>query len=218
MITRLILIRHGITDWNRQKRYCGRKDISLSSEGKIQAAKLRRRLRSVSFDRVYSSDRKRAMQTARIIFKGFKITRIKGLKELNFGMLEGLTHEEIMKRHALIYQKWLRDPFRNHIPGAEAMGVFKKRVNAAIKKIARFHPGETIAIVCHAGTIAIYVYSILKGRNFWRYVPSAGTITVVEYKNGKPKIKHRDGSQVEAELSPGKGQFKIGSRTVPKKE
>lgn len=189
MITRLILIRHGITDWNRQRRYCGCRDVVLSSEGKNQAAKLRRRLRSVSFDRVYSSDRKRAMQTAKIIFKGFRITRIKELRELNFGALEGLTHEEIMKKHGATYKKWLIDPFSNRIPRTETMSVFKKRVNSAIKNIVRLHPGKTVAIVCHAGTIAIYVHSILKSRNFWRCVSSAASITLAEYNGGKARIK-----------------------------
>jgi len=98
MITRLILIRHGMTDWNKEKKYCGRRDIPLSDEGKNQALKLSRKLKSVNFDGVYSSDKKRAIQTARIIFKGLRITKIKGLKELDFGVFEGLTHEEIMKK------------------------------------------------------------------------------------------------------------------------
>lgn len=189
MLTRLILLRHGITEWNKEGRYCGCKDIDLSSKGKAQAARLRKRLKAVKFSRVYSSDRKRALQTARIIFNGARITKVEGLREINFGVFEGLRHKEIIKRYPDAYEKWLRDPFKNSIPKAERLNSFRRRVNSAIKRIIRMNPGKTILAVCHGGTIGIFVSSILKTRDFWRYVPALASITIVEYKRGKPVIK-----------------------------
>lgn len=189
MITQLVLIRHGMTEWNKDMRYCGYKDVGLNSQGKAQAERLASGLRSFEFHRIYSSDRKRALQTSRIVFNGAKIIKAEALREINFGCLEGLTHEEIMEKYADAYEKWLKDPFKNCIPGAEPMAAFKKRVQLAIRKIACINRGKTIAITCHGGVIGIFVSGILKSKNFWRYVPSSASVTIVEYKRGRPSVK-----------------------------
>ncbi len=189
MTTKLVLIRHGITKWNKEGRYCGYKDVGLSSEGKAQVVKLRERLRLENhFDRIYCSDRKRALQTKAILFGRIDFARVKGLREINFGVLEGLKHDEIMEKYPEVYKEWLADPYKGRIPRAETMQVFKKRVGAAIKKIVLSNRGKTIAVVCHGGVIAIFVSSILKSRDFWSYVPSPASTTIVEYKNNKYKI------------------------------
>jgi broad specificity phosphatase PhoE len=189
MITRITLIRHGITEWNKSGRYCGCKDIALSKDGQSQAKKLAKRLEAATFDKIYSSDRKRALQTARIIFKKARIIKVTSLREINFGILEGLRHKEIMKKYPSVYKRWLNDPYQDCIPRAEAMSVFKKRVKRGIEKIIRLNAGKDLAIVCHGGVIGIFVSSILKKNDFWCYVPKGASLTVVEYKDGKPKIK-----------------------------
>src|SRR3989344_5403927 len=113
-MTRLVLIRHGITEWNKEGRYCGHKDIDLSVEGRAQAERLGRKLKAVKFDKVYCSDRKRAFQTGRIIFKGSGLTIVKELREINFGVLEGLRHEEAAEEYGDLYKKWLKDPYKNN--------------------------------------------------------------------------------------------------------
>ena len=188
MATKLILIRHGITSWNKQKRYCGRLDVGLSRQGRGQAEKLARTLKGLPVDKIYCSDKKRALQTCRIIFAGTKFSKEKGLREINFGMLEGLRHKQIMKKYGAVYENWIKDPYRNHIPKAEKMQDFKKRVCACINKIARHNPDKTVALVCHGGVIGIFVSSIHRSKNFWHYVPKATSVTVVKYNNGKPRI------------------------------
>lgn len=198
-MTRLVLIRHGITEWNKEKRYCGHKDIGLSAEGRSQARLLGKRLGAARFDRIYCSDRKRAMQTARILFKKTDIVLKAGLREINFGILEGLRHEEIMKKYADIYGKWLRDSFRNNIPEAEPMGSFKKRVVRALAGIAGSNPGRTVAVVCHGGVIAIFLTGISKNKDFWSCVPSPASITTVEHTNGRSRVKKfNDTAHLEA--------------------
>jgi len=202
MTTKLILIRHGITEWNKEGRYCGYKDVNLSSQGKLEVIKLRKSLNKISFDRIYCSDRKRALQTRAILFgSGFgkrkpnhgllarsNFTKLKGLREINFGVFEGLKHDEIMEKYPEIYKEWLTDPYKDRIPNAESMQVFKKRVQATINKILRFNRGKTIAVVCHGGVIGIFVSSILRSGDFWSYVPSAASATIVEYRNNRFKI------------------------------
>jgi len=203
MMTKLILIRHGVTQWNKQKRYCGRRDIGLSSHGKIQAMKLRNRFNGVEFDKIYCSDRKRALQTCSILFgngfgnrkpnhglgAGRDFIKVKGLREIDFGVFEGLRHEEILEKYPKLYKDWLADPYKGRIPEAEPMGVFKERVHAAIRKILQANRGKTIAVVCHGGVIGIFVSSILKSRSFWKFVPSPASVTIVEYNMSKLSLK-----------------------------
>ncbi len=188
-ITRLILIRHGLTLWNKSGRYCGCKDVALSKEGKAQAKRLSNLLKDAKFDKIYSSDRKRALQTARIIFKKAKIVKAPLLREINFGAIEGLRHKDILKKYPVIYRNWIKDPYKTCLPKAEPMNEFKKRVIQGITRIVRLNPGKELAIVCHGGVISILIGSILKKNNFWKYVPKGASLTVVEYKNGLPKIK-----------------------------
>ena len=189
MATKLFLIRHGITKWNKQKRYCGNRDIDLSSEGRLQALKLRKKLKGVNFDKIYCSNKKRAIHTAGIIFKGARIIKAKDLREISFGIFEGLSYQAIMQKCPGIYQRWLTDPFSVRIPKAEPMSAFKNRVNRALRRIAAKNTAKAVAVVCHGGVIGIFVSSVLKSRNFWRYVPDAASITVAEYKEGKAGIK-----------------------------
>lgn len=189
MVTRLFLIRHGITEWNMQKRYCGRKDVSLSGEGRAQAVKLRAKLKSISFDRIYCSDRKRALQTREILFGKAPFLKVKGLREINFGALEGLKHSAIMKKYPEVYREWLSDPYKGRIPGAETMQDFRKRVRGVINKIIRDNRGKTVAVVCHGGVIAMFVSSALKSRDFWKFVPLPASVTVIEYERGKIWVK-----------------------------
>lgn len=199
MSVKLILIRHGETEWNYARRYCGHRDISLSPKGRRQALKLCRRMKNEIIHKVYASDRKRAIQTAEIIFNGArKIERIPGLREINFGDFEGLTHKELLKKHNQAYQKWLKDPYHNHVPGGEKLAEFKKRVTAAFKKIASLNRDKTAAVVCHGGVISIFITGILKKTKFWKNIPHSASITIIEHDGNKFKIKlFNDASNVK---------------------
>lgn len=186
MPVRLILIRHGETEWNRKKRYCGSLDVSLNATGRDQARRLRNQLDGVAVDAVYSSSRKRAVETARIIFKKRLIKKKADLRELHFGCFEGLTHCMILKKYASLYRKWLHDPFEVVIPGGENLHDFKKRVLRIFKKIVSRHRGETVAVVCHGGVIGIFFMHLLRKKNFWKLIPKSGSATIVEYKKDKP--------------------------------
>ncbi len=189
MPTKLILIRHGETLWNLKKRYCGFRDIGLSAKGKKQAICLKKRLNSCDIYRVYASDRKRAIQTAKIIFAGIKIHKIPNLKEMHFGIFEGLNYREIMKKYPKIYNAWLRRPFGVVIPKGESSISFRKRVTQALKKIISANKNKTIAVVCHGGSISTFITGILKSNDFWKHIPHAASINIIEEKNNSLKVK-----------------------------
>ncbi len=188
MKTRLYLIRHGITRWNATRRYCGWKDVPLSSDGKAQALRLRTILDGVSFNRMYASDRRRAIQTARILFPRARITKRKGLREINFGVFEGCTGEELSRKYGSVYRRFLRSPFDCRIPRAETLPAFRRRIAAAIKSIVAANEGTTVAVVCHGGAIAVLLSALAKQRVFWRFVPQPASVTIVEYDNGSARM------------------------------
>jgi len=189
MPTKLILIRHGETDFNRKKRYSGFKDVSLNLKGKRQVGKLHKRLKKEVVHKVYASDRSRAIQSARIVFKDRSIESLAGLREIHFGIFEGLTYKEIIKKYPVVYKKWLKDPFRVKIPGGESLVDFRKRVVGELKNIIAKNKNKTVAVVCHGGPISIFVNHILRSKDFWKYIPKSASLSIIEHKNGKSKIR-----------------------------
>jgi len=189
MATKLILIRHGETDLNLKKRYCGFLDIDINAKGRKQASKLCKRLNAEKIDKAYSSDRKRALHTAKIIFRKIKIEKIPGLREMHFGIFEGLTYKQIMEKYPLVYTRWLKQPYSLTIPKGEGLPGFKKRVIAALTKITRLNKNKTIAVVAHGGVISAFLNHILKSKDFWGHIPNSGSLSIIEYRNARPKIK-----------------------------
>ncbi|MBU1852990.1 MAG: histidine phosphatase family protein [Candidatus Omnitrophica bacterium] len=189
MPTRIVLIRHGETDYSLEKRYCGFKDVGLNNKGREQARGLYRRLRNMRVDRVYSSDSMRALHFAEIAFEGLHIETAPELREMNFGVFEGLTHEEIMGRYPEIYARWLSDPFCASIPEGDTLGDLEKRVRDALAKIISINKDKIAAVVTHAGPIKIIVGNILKTKDIWTIKPDLGSITTVEFKDNKGEIR-----------------------------
>jgi len=189
MITKLILIRHGQTEWNLLKRYCGFVDLELNKKGKFQAGKLHKKMKSQSIHKVYASDRKRAVQTAGIVFKNQHIEMMPDLREIHFGVFEGLTQDEILEKYPKIYKRWLKDPYSVTIPKGENLLKFKKRVVSAIKKIVKENSGKTVAVVCHGGAISIFINHLLKSKDFWAQIPKSTAMSVVEFEKNKAKVK-----------------------------
>lgn len=189
MPTRLILIRHGQTAWNRKGKYAGFTDVGLNETGRRQARKLRKRFKEEEIHRVFSSDRRRAIETAAIVFKGRRVETEAVLREIHFGRFEGFTHREILKKYPVVYSRWLRDPFSVKVPGGESLTVFRRRVLGGVKKIISRYPGKTIALVSHGGVISALMMHVLKTKNFWRCIPDSASVSVIEFENGKTGIK-----------------------------
>lgn len=191
MHTKLILVRHGETDWTRRKKYCGITDIGLSKNGKAQAKKLAERLANEKIDKVYSSDLRRAMQFCKLAAGNTHVEKVPALREMNFGIFKGLTHQEIMKRYPEIYEKWLKDPVKITIPKGESLKSFSGRIIKALSKILSRNKNKTIVVFTHGGPIRVYL-CYLKGinlRKIWKIQQNVGCINIIEFKDGKAKIR-----------------------------
>jgi broad specificity phosphatase PhoE len=145
--TTLVLVRHGETDWNRERRVQGQTDVPLNETGRSQALALSAELNGRSFAAVYSSDLVRAYETATILAepRSLVVTPVPALREKHFGSWEGLTDAEVLRR----FPHALAGPWGD----AETPGEVSTRVVAAVSEIVAAHTGEAVLVVTHGGPI-----------------------------------------------------------------
>lgn len=153
--TKILAIRHGETVWNSEGRYQGQTDVALNAAGREQAAGVGRALAGERIDAVYSSDLARAMQTAQVLATqaGLPLRLDQDLREQHFGAFQGLLAAEIDARWPDDHRRWLRREPDFGPPGGETRREFSDRCVGAVLRLAREHPGQTLAIVCHGGVL-----------------------------------------------------------------
>lgn len=141
----LLLARHGETDWNREGRMQGHADPPLNARGREQARDLAARLAGFRLDAIYSSDLRRALETAQIVAEalGLRVTPDPGLREIDVGSWEGLTRAEIEERF----------PGAHAPEDGEPREAFRARVVAAVERIAHAHPDGEVLVVAHGGLV-----------------------------------------------------------------
>lgn len=143
-MTTLLLARHGETDWNLEGRWQGWADPPLNDTGRAQARALAAQLASIPFDAIYSSDLRRAHETAEILAEPHDLPVLvdRDLREIDIGSWSGLTRPEIAERFP-----------NGERPDGETHEQHAQRVRSAVMRIARAHPGERVLLVGHGGTI-----------------------------------------------------------------
>lgn len=163
---RICLIRHGETQWNRERRLQGQIDIALNRNGLAQAEAAARSLERGRFGALYSSDLARAAQTAAAISRHHALapTLDARLRERHFGFFQGLTYDEAERRHPEFYRRFqARETGLAFEEGGESLEVFAARVRSVMSEIARTHAGATVLVVTHGGVLDV-VYRLSTGR------------------------------------------------------
>jgi len=136
---RLILVRHGATDWNQQRRIQGLSNLGLNETGRKQAEALAQSLKDVKVDAIYTSPLRRAQETARAIsrFHQVEVVALDGLKELDVGEVDGLTYEEMRLRHSEFFTKWMSDFTSVRLPGGGTVPELRDQCCAAVQDIVK---------------------------------------------------------------------------------
>ena len=189
---RLLLIRHAESTGNRQRRLQGRADFPLTEHGRRQAQELAAALSRLPVTTVSSSPIRRALHTAEAIagHLGLKVEAQVALQEYDFGELSGLTWPEIRERRPHLIEQLLSDSADfPHYPGEEGREAFRERVCGALWAIADRHTGEeAVAVVTHAGPIAVFLLDVLQ-RGYQRPIPFTldnASVTTVEIAEPLP--------------------------------
>ncbi len=148
---KLILVRHGETDWNRDNRVQGHSDIGLNERGKEQARCLAEHLKDESIIAIYSSPLRRAWETALAIaeFHQLPVQVEPDLAELDVGEMDGLTFEQMRSQYGDILREWMRDAGPVKMPNGESLEELQGRAWAAVQRILHKHPEGTVIVVSH---------------------------------------------------------------------
>ena len=177
-MTRLILIRHGQTDWNAESRWQGQADVPLNSLGLEQAQHLAAELADASIQVIYASDMQRALQTVQPLadLTGLPVRIEHRLREINVGEWQGLLVDEIAARYGDLFHRRQADPSAVTPPGGETVQQVQQRAYPVLDEILERHPHETVAIVAHGFVIALLRLR-LEDRpveDVWQRVPKSG--------------------------------------------
>lgn len=161
--TRILLVRHGQSQGNAERRFGGHSPTPLSELGRRQAEATARALASEGVTAIYSSDLLRAVQTAEPLARatGLEINRASAFRERSVGLLEGLTFEEAAERYPDEYAALLRRDFEHVLAGGESYRQLLDRASAELDRAAEHHRGGTIAAFSHTGTICILVLHLM---------------------------------------------------------
>jgi broad specificity phosphatase PhoE len=165
MSARLFLIRHGRSTWNAAHRIQGIADPPLDDVGLEQANRLAERLKAQPIAAIYSSPLQRARSTAEIIahrLTAVAVINDDRLKELDVGVLTGLTWEEIVVQQPEFAARWMDEGWTTAVSGSEPQTTFRARVLSAIQDIVKQHPDQTVAVVAHGGTFNAYLAACLR--------------------------------------------------------
>jgi alpha-ribazole phosphatase len=185
-VTRLLLIRHAQPEEDVRGRCYGTLDVGLSPAGEEAAERLARDLPS-ALDAVYSSPRRRALQTATRMGE----PRVDGrLSEIDFGELEGRTYEEIEREQPELFHRWMESPTQMRFPGGESWADLRARSRAAVADILEAG-GDAVAIVTHGGVVRAILAGALGLRDERAFALDVGyaRVSIVDWFDSSPVVR-----------------------------
>jgi probable phosphoglycerate mutase len=190
--TMLYLMRHGAIASAKEKRFVGQIDPPLSSEGRRQSERQGRQLMDIAFSQVWSSDLKRAYETAAIVSRnrGLAIMSAPELREIDLGRWDGMAMLQIRKQFPELWQVRGEDIGRFRPPGAESFADLQQRAVPFIRHIAAQSAGNTL-IVTHAGVIRVLLCQVLQMplSHLFRIHLDYGGVTLIQDVNGMSQVK-----------------------------
>lgn len=189
-MTRIILVRHGQTEWNRIERFRGRIDVPLNTTGVWQANQTGQWIsQRWKVTAVYASPLGRAMATAEAIARlcNRPVQPHEGLIDLNFGDWQGKTPAEVQEQWPELYAAWIAQPATVRLPGGESLEDLRLRTNRLLAEIIECHPQETVALVGHTDVNRSILLNILglPTNQIWQLRQSNCAINLIDWLEGK---------------------------------
>jgi broad specificity phosphatase PhoE len=187
-MTRFIIIRHGFSQGNKEKRFSGQMDVPLDAVGVAQARSIERYiLENYKVDCVYASDLCRAVDTVKPLANALSlpIKTMKALREIDVGLWEGMLRSDAARCFPEGHAIYLSTPGLTRFDGGESFAEMRDRALAAVREIVARHEGETVVVATHGGVIRAL-------RTIWENIPLAqmqriphvpnASVTVVRYE------------------------------------
>ena len=186
-MTKILLVRHGQTEWNRVERFRGQADVPLNDTGLAQAEATGKRVGSTwRIDAIYSSPLSRAVKTAEAIARHtqLEVQVLPGFTDIDYGEWQGLSPEEVRQRWPEALDDWYHRPEIAQIPKGESLDDLRRRAMAVLRALIRQHPTDTLALVGHTVINRVTLMAVLGLGNdrFWHIKQDTCAINVIESK------------------------------------
>ena len=187
-MTRIYLVRHGTTDWNKEEIFRGRAECKLNETGKAEAKALALYFEEVPIEGVYSSPLSRAMETARPTAesKGREVVPDPAFTDLDFGAWQGLPLKEAQEKYPDLYRLWREQPGAVSFPRGENLAQVRNRTWEGLNRLAEENPKRTILIVTHRVVTKVLICAALRldDSHFWQVKQDSTAINCFEYSRG----------------------------------
>lgn len=186
---RIVLVRHGQTEWNREERFRGQIDVPLNEVGHAQAQAVARWLADWPIVAVYSSPLSRAVETARPTAQahGLVVQPEPGLLDINYGDWGGLSADEARARDPDLLARWLTDPASVRFPGGEGLADVQARALATVNRLAEQYEDQMVLAVGHVVVNRVLLLGVLGAplSHFWDLGQDNGAINVIERRHSR---------------------------------
>ncbi|SER83326.1 histidine phosphatase family protein [Salipaludibacillus aurantiacus] len=187
----IYLVRHGVTRWNKEKRYLGHTDEPCMKERLDDLADLKSEMAGMEFDQVWTSDLLRCRETLHYLMPGVHPVTDKRLRECDFGNWEGKTYEDL--KNLKDYRRWIDHPQLQPIPAGESWREFSGRLDEWLNDLLAGQEGvaagrKTRALaVTHGGVIRYLVSVFRRSESFWHVTIRHGQALYLKliYEGGK---------------------------------
>lgn len=188
--TRILLVRHGETEWNRIRRFQGRSDLPLNHKGRDQGHALALALKDETVTAIYSSPLARAMETARLIkvfHPSVSLFEEEGLVEMHLGEFEGMEAERWAAQNVDFRKAWLENPASVTMPGGESLQEVQTRAIGTLERITKLYPPESTLLLCSHNfvNLTILCYALKVPLDRFRELRQETAALNVLYKQGQ---------------------------------
>jgi len=184
----IYIVRHGETEWNKDDIFRGRKDIPLNETGKKQAERAGAYFTGIPVDRIVSGPLSRTVQTAEAISRitGRLVEKMEEFTDINFGVWEGVPLRDVEKHFPADLNLWKTSPEKLRIEEGETLEEVRQRVSRGLANIVSGQE-NAVVLATHRVICKIIVLSCLAITNdhFWDMKYDPGSITLLEWKNGR---------------------------------
>ena len=192
--TRILLVRHGETEWNRTHRFQGRSDTPLNQTGMAQAAAMGEMLKNESITSIYTSPLCRAFETADAI-KAFHPQALlfeeAGFIEMDLGEFDGVQAKTWAKEHPDFMKNWWENPGTLRMPGGENLEEVQQRAVETLNRVVTLHPPKStllivshnfviLSLLCHAKSLGLDQFRDLRQAN--------GALSIIHFTGGTSDV------------------------------
>lgn len=202
---RLLLVRHGETDWNRAGKFQGQIDVPLNDNGREQSRKAAEFLKNIKLDFAISSSMLRPKETAEIILKyhsGLQLELRHELREISHGLWEGKFESEIESSYPGLLEEWKTTPETVQMPEGENLQQVWQRAIASWQDIVKSVSGTGIVVAHDAINKAILCHLFgLEPKHFWKFKQGNGAVSVIDYPHGPEGLPVLQAMNVTTHLS-----------------